>query len=72
MAEQGLTDHDRCMIDTLFLEVELYGTAVSPSVEARVWEIDEQQRLRFAAQYGGSLGLMRTTGTPAGPGRLVD
>lgn len=57
MAEQGLTDHDRCMIDTLFLEVELYGKAVSPSVDARVREIDEQQRLRFASQFGGTRAL---------------
>lgn len=49
-----MTSHDRCIVDTYLLEVDLFGKPMSPSVEARAREIDEAQRIAWMCRYGGS------------------
>lgn len=55
-----MTEHDHCMIDTMGLELDLFGRVASPSVLDHVRRLDEDMRIRAAMQYGGSRALLRT------------
>jgi hypothetical protein len=55
--DRKMTGHDRCMIDTMSLELELYGQVRSPSVLDHVKRLDEDMRIRSMAHFGGPRAL---------------